>query len=88
MTNYKVYANSNSKLTRVWANYKSGQNFDKLPILERKNIALKNKSWIMYFNIIYKMGLITKEEAVRYRTFVLNNKLHGRPLTIELLRNA
>jgi hypothetical protein len=88
MTNYKVFANSNSNLTRTWASIKSQQNIGRLPILEQKNIAQKNKSWIMYFNIIAKLGLITSEEARRYRKFVLDNRLHGKPLTMEVLKNA
>lgn len=87
-SNYMVFANSNSKLTKAWAFHKSQQNFSKLPLVEQARIYKKNKSWIGYFTVISKLGLITPEQAQRYRSYVLNNRLHHKTLTMEELKNA
>lgn len=83
-----VFANSNSKLTKAWAFHKSQQNFSKLPLVEQARIYKKNKSWIGYFTVISKLGLITTEEATKYRRYVLDNKLQHRDLSMEVLKNA
>jgi hypothetical protein len=85
--NFKVAANSNSTLTKVWAFHKSQQNFDKLPLPTQKDILQTNRSWLGYFNVICKLGLITESQRNAYRSYVLNNKLQGRSLNFEALRN-
>lgn len=87
-SNYMVFANSNSNLTKGWAFHKSQQNFSRLPLVEQARIYKENKSWIGYFTVIAKLGLITPEQAAKYRKYILDNKLHSKSLTMEVLKNA